>query len=200
MPTPARSGSNSRQPVGRWTSRAAHKVHASRPKRHEGGSIEAPKVTKQRLTRSAGQHAGGSLAIGSLPWLYHALNQRSGNLVVVCLAIIGLIVAGSCATKIIQVIYAQRTKIIAAKGKCEIDALQKKSEAEIAELRAVVHSLLLLSGKEEMVRAEVFNPDLPAERRMSDDHIIQALSLGDGSGRNGDQTTADPSGVVRKIS
>jgi hypothetical protein len=149
-------------------------------------AVATRRTTRSPKPTSKGQPAiwtrrptGRSLAVGSMPWLIHALDQGSRGLSLVGLVVIGLVVVSACVTKVIQVIYAQRAKIIAANGKREVEALQKRSEADIAELRAVVHSVLLLSGKEEMIRAEVFNPDLPDGRRLSDEHILRVLSQGE---------------------
>jgi hypothetical protein len=168
-------------------------VHATLPDGSAGELRQGKRASSRLLTASAGRHLGRGFALSSGPWWLHAVAVAEKPSTVI---VIGVIVVCTFITKTIQVIYAQRAKIIGAKAKRDVEKLRAQRETSIAEVRAVVHSLLLLSGNAAMVRAEVLNPDLPEGRRLSDDHILKALLSDEAIGDSGSHPGNGPTGVV----
>lgn len=171
------------------------------PRLHrQGKPPDAPAASSRLKSRAAvrqvtsvGKYWRRSFAFGSAPWWLHAIAVAQKPTTVIA---IGLVAVCAVIAKTINVVYVHRAKIIAAKSSRDVAKLQVQSEAEIAKLRAAVHSLLLLSGNEAMVRAEVFNPDLPEGRRLSDDHIIKAISSDETKEGGGGQPGSGPTAVI----
>ena len=169
-------GTSLRGSEGRWSVPALLSVSPSTRRcrtvrRDSGKGKELRRVCS--LRRRAGT-SGRGFALSSGPWWLHAVAVAEKPSTVI---VIGVIVVCTFITKTIQVIYAQRAKIIGAKAKRDVKTFRAQREPASRRDLAVVHIVCFCSAETQpWFRAEVLNPDLPEGRRLSDVAIFSKLS------------------------